>query len=139
MGRIFRATLTTRSYEMDSFGHVNNAAYLYYLEAARCEYMRQVGLSVMDFHRWGAYPILAEVRLVYKQPLVADEEIWVEGEFTAMRRASFHLTHRGRRAATGDIVFEAELDFLFVTREGRPVRIPTPFAAAFGDEGQLAS
>jgi len=31
------------SYELDSFGHVNNAVFLNYLEKARCDFLRARG------------------------------------------------------------------------------------------------
>ena len=37
-------TLTVRGYELDSYGHVNNAVYLQYFEQARWEYMKAEGL-----------------------------------------------------------------------------------------------
>ena len=37
-------SLTVRGYELDSYGHVNNAVYLQYFEQARWEYMKEHGL-----------------------------------------------------------------------------------------------
>jgi YbgC/YbaW family acyl-CoA thioester hydrolase len=39
-----RTTLTVRGYELDSYGHVNNAVYLQYFEQARWEYIKHFGL-----------------------------------------------------------------------------------------------
>jgi acyl-CoA thioester hydrolase len=36
-------TLTVRGYELDSYGHVNNAVYIQYLEQARWEFLRDTG------------------------------------------------------------------------------------------------
>ena len=43
MATIFTTRLNVRSYELISFGHVNNATYLNYLEYARGDYLRQRG------------------------------------------------------------------------------------------------
>ena len=34
-----------RSYELDTYNHVNNAIYLNYLEYARMEYLRRIGFD----------------------------------------------------------------------------------------------
>ncbi len=42
---------TVTSYELDSFGHVNNAVFLNYLEKARCDFMTLKGLRFDDFFK----------------------------------------------------------------------------------------
>ena len=39
-----RMSLIVRGYELDSYGHVNNAVYLQYFEQARWEFMKDQGL-----------------------------------------------------------------------------------------------
>ena len=39
MGKTFKTELQVRSYELDFYGHVNNAIYLNYLEYARGNYL----------------------------------------------------------------------------------------------------
>ena len=39
----FRTFITARGYELDSYGHVNNAVYLQYYEHARWEMMKNLG------------------------------------------------------------------------------------------------
>ena len=46
---MFEYKLTVRGYELDSYGHVNNAVYLNYFEQARWEIFRQ--LDLMDYFR----------------------------------------------------------------------------------------
>ncbi|MBK6281447.1 MAG: acyl-CoA thioesterase [Draconibacterium sp.] len=44
MKRIFKYEFQVRGYELDSFGHVNNAVYLNYLEQARWEIVQKLGV-----------------------------------------------------------------------------------------------
>ena len=46
---IFETDIKVRSYELDSFGHVNNANFLNYLEAARGNFLEEYGLSFKHF------------------------------------------------------------------------------------------
>lgn len=41
---MFEYRFTVRGYELDSYGHVNNAVYLNYFEQARWEILRELGL-----------------------------------------------------------------------------------------------
>ena len=43
------STLTTRSYECDSYGHVNNAVYLNYLEFARIRFLNTANTEKVTF------------------------------------------------------------------------------------------
>ena len=62
------AFVRVRTYELDSFGHVNNAEYLHYLEEARSEYLRQLGLSFNDFERLGVHLVIIEAHVRYVTP-----------------------------------------------------------------------
>jgi YbgC/YbaW family acyl-CoA thioester hydrolase len=41
---MFECRITVRGYELDSYGHVNHAVYLNYMEQARWELIREAGL-----------------------------------------------------------------------------------------------
>ena len=45
---IFKTELKVRSYECDSYSHVNNAVYLNYLETARMDFLNQIGFPYND-------------------------------------------------------------------------------------------
>ena len=54
--------LSVRSYECDSYGHVNNAVYLNYLEFARMDFLDASGFRYKDFVAAGFTP--EEYRLI---------------------------------------------------------------------------
>lgn len=130
MTRVYLTEIVVRSYDLDSYGHVNNAVYLNYLEAARCDCLNQVGLSFNDFKAWGVFPVVAEAHLHYRAPAFADDVLRVRTTLSQMRKASFEMTfvienQRNER------VLEAQLEFLFIKDNGRPTRVPLAFAEAF--------
>ncbi len=129
-GRAFRTEIVVRSYELDSFGHANNATYLNYLEAARCDCMNQVGLSFNDFARWDAAPVAVEAHLRYRAPAFADDPLTVETRMAELRRASFRMGYEIHKP-DGTHVLSAWMEFLFLNGMGRPVRVPELFATAF--------
>ncbi|MCI0515395.1 acyl-CoA thioesterase [candidate division KSB1 bacterium] len=132
MPEYLSARLRVRSYELDSFGHVNNAVFLNYLEFARGEYLHQVGLSFNDFERWGAFPYVVKVNLEYKVSARFDDELEIRGDITHWSHTSFTLQHTIYNLKNQKVVAVAKLVLVFVNRQQRPIRIPAEFRTRFG-------
>ena len=77
--------------DMDSLGHVNNAAYLTYMEQARLLYIRDVG--VWDVHPGGLGLILVKATVEFKLPLVMSDEIRVYTRTIRLGTKSFDTEH----------------------------------------------
>lgn len=124
--------LRVRSCDTDSFGHVNNAAYLRYCEGARNDYMIERGLRFADLAKWQAGPVLTAARLEFKTPAWTDDELLVHGTLSFVGRIRFRIDHEIERERDGALVCAASLDFAFVDLStGRPCRIPEAFLRAF--------
>ncbi len=124
------ATHRVRSYELDSFGHVNNAAYLNYLEYARGEYLLQRGLSFADFDRWNAMPFVVSAKIQFKSPAKVHDFLEIEGTIIHWKRASFSLHYKVTNRTSGKLTAIAEMAFAFVDKEGKLVPIPEEFRRA---------
>lgn len=130
---VFISELRVRSCDVDSFGHVNNAMYLRYCEAARNDYMLQRGLTFADFEEWKAGPVLYSARLDFKYPAKTDDELLIRGVMSSNGKTRFRIHHEIVLKGGGKLVCQAELDFAFVNlSNGRPCRVPAAFAQAFG-------
>lgn len=120
-----------KSYELDSFGHVNNAVYLNLFEGARNEYMLQRGLSFTDFSIWKAHPIVAEAWVRYRRPAFVDDELVIHGSVQNASAVSFTIHYRIVREQDGQWLSEGTTRMAFVDTEGRPTRIPQAFKEKF--------
>ncbi len=126
------ASVRVRTYELDSFGHVNNAEYLHYLEEARSEYLRQMGLSFADFGAHHVQLVIVEARLRFVSPARYGDHIVIRGRFRDVRPASAWIDYRLTEAATGRVVATAETKGAFIDAATyKPRRAPEPFRAAF--------
>jgi len=126
-----------RSYELDSFGHVNNAVYLQYCEGARNDYLKQKGIRFSDFQRWNKGPFLYQATLNYKRPVFADDRLRIEGRIRFQRRTGFRIDHVMSRIGDEETVCIAAIDFAFVDLvTQKPCRVPSPFLEAFRPETQ---
>jgi len=131
------AIVKVRSYEMDSFGHVNNAVYLQYLEFARCEYLEQVGLSFNDFDRWKRYPVVVHTSMDYRRPARFGDTLVVKGGVSEWGRLRWTMRYQITNAKTGAVVMDARQIFVFLDEDGRPVPVPEQFREAFDSVVEL--
>lgn len=125
------APVKVRSFELDSFGHVNNAVYLQYLEFARCEYLEQVGLSFNDFDDWKRHPVVVHTSLDYRQAAQFGDTLLVKGGVSEWGRLRWTMRYRVTNAKTGAVVMDAKQIFVFLDENGQPVPVPNRFRAAF--------
>lgn len=130
--RLSPVIVRVRTYELDSFGHVNNSVYLNYMEESRSEFLRQLGLSFHDFAQLGVHLVIAEARVRYVAPARYGQEIRIEGAFRDVRAASLVIDYRLTDVETGRLIAEAETRGAFVDAvSGRPTRAPRSFFDAF--------
>jgi acyl-CoA thioester hydrolase len=119
-----------RTYELDSFGHVNNAVYLQYFEQARDEYLRLMGLSFDDFARTQTQFVITEARVRYVAAARYGDELLITGEILERGPASSLFTYTITR--DGTLIAEGETHGAFLSATtGHPIRIPEPFKSAF--------
>ncbi|MDZ7724334.1 MAG: thioesterase family protein [candidate division KSB1 bacterium] len=128
----YSMTLIVRSYELDSFGHVNNANYLNYLEAARCEYMKQRGLSFNDFERWDAFPFIGKVEIKYKSPAVADNILEIRARICNWRRSSCVIEYEIYNQSREKLGAKASTLLIFVDSDSQLTPIPPAFRENMG-------
>lgn len=81
----FKVDMKVRSYECDPQGIVNNAIYLHYLEHARSEWLKTMGLNYAQMCAMKQYMVVSEMKINFKHPLVYDDDFFVAGN---VKRAS---------------------------------------------------
>lgn len=126
----FTATHRVRSYELDSFGHVNNAVFLNYLEHARTEYLLQRGLSFYDFEKWNAFPYVTQVNMIFKASARVHDILEIYGDISEWRRIQFTIHYEVMNAPARKLCLVADVHFAFVNRDEKLVPIPVEFKSA---------
>jgi acyl-CoA thioester hydrolase len=90
-----RVVIDVRFADTDAMGHVNNAVYLTYCEAARIQYWTHVtGEPVAERHHGAESLILAEARITYRAQVFHTDLVTVESRATRIGTSSFTLEHR---------------------------------------------
>jgi acyl-CoA thioester hydrolase len=114
--------LEARSYECDSYGHVNNAAYLNYLEYARLEFMKRAGIPYRGLRERGYGLVVTRVCIDYKVPVLADDRLRVVTFPLRKGRASCTFSQRIFRGEV--LAADAEVTWACIGPAGQPVRFP---------------
>ncbi|CAN5649454.1 thioesterase family protein [soil metagenome] len=151
----YRHPIEVRFADTDAMGHVNNATYLTYFEAARAGYYAALAGTPFGHGETGRRHtfLLAEARVVYRAPAFFGEPLVCECRAAWLSRSSFGLEYRvvaegsvvapRRVIADGDTVqvmidhatarvvrMPADLAQLIERFEGRsiPAQVPSPQA-----------
>jgi len=110
-----------RGYELDSFGHVNNAVYINYLEQARWEIVNKLGL--LDLLKENkSFLVVVETNIKYVKELrMFDKAVVVSsmigrGFFIDFKQDIFDNNNRK--------VVKAKIKCLFLDEDRNPVDIP---------------
>ena len=86
-----RIPIGVRWRDMDSFGHVNNAKYVSYLEEARIRWL--VGVPGLDM-KGQVLPVVVNTNVNYRRPIVWPDDIVVELFVERLGNSSVTIGHR---------------------------------------------
>lgn len=117
--------ITVRSGEIDSFGHVNHAVFLHYLEHARFEALGAAGFSwpMLAEHDWRIFVVRIEVDYVSeaKRGDTLRVRTWAEG----FRRTTMVLVQEiVREDDPSIVVVRARVTAVWIGQDRRPMRVP---------------
>ncbi len=103
----FYHPIVVRYGDLDPQGHVNNAAFLTYLEHARVAYIRQLGLwDGKSFFAIGI--ILARIELDYLAPILITDAVEVGLRTSRLGNKSLDMDYVVRNSDRGQVYAEAK-------------------------------
>jgi len=118
-------SLTVRPYECDSYGHVNHAVYINYLEYARIRFLHEAEYDYPGLLKAGFFTYISRVDVSYRSPAFSDDDLTIESEPALLRRVSGVMHQVIRRGNT--VIAEANVHWCIVNGEGRPSRPPKAY------------
>jgi acyl-CoA thioester hydrolase len=108
--------------------HVYHSRYLDWLEAARGEFIRSLGATVLQWQeRDVIFPVI-EARLRYKSPARYDDLLAIEVWPTAIEHVRLNFAHRIINQ-DGKLILEAETFHVCAGVNEKPKRLPEELAA----------
>jgi len=129
MAKVYQCSIEVRGYELDSYGHVNHAVYVSYLEHARWKMLEEEGITLTKFQQWKRWPVIAGIEVKYLKPAFAGERLDIETQVVAYRRVGFSLEQKIFRQ--GQLVIEAKITSVIVNDLGKPAAAPEEMVQAW--------
>lgn len=122
MDKKYTYEFVVRGYELDSYGHVNNAVYLNYLEQARWDIIEQLGL-LEYFKETGNFLVVIENKIKYIHELNIFDKVYIE---TSMKRRGFFVefTQKIFLQESNKKIAKSVSRCLFVDKYRNPLDIP---------------
>ncbi len=124
MAKKYRTELQVRSYELDFYGHVNNATYLNYLEYARGKFLEQEGLSFKELAEADVYLLVVRAELDYRSPAQLSDWLEIEGWIEKIGNTSAVFRQIIRNKATGREVLDSRVTVVFANGARKPIPVP---------------
>lgn len=122
-----------RSYEVDSYSHLNNGVFVSWFEQGRLDYLESLGFSYDGFARRKEWFVVARTEVDFRRPLVAGDEVRMSTEVVRWGRSSVRFRQVMTAVDRGDDegpAAEATTVMVFHGEDGRSVSIPEDFRAA---------
>ena len=147
----FETFFRVRFHEVDALGHVNNAAYLNYLEQAAIDHAAFLGLDLQRLQELGGVFVARRHEIVFLKPTFAGDLLrvitWL-GDSRGARVDRRYLVYRepslttevivaGRSMTSSSmpadeaLVVRAVTEWVFANNQGQPRRIPAEVARLF--------
>ena len=139
MIHLHRARFSVRSYELDSYRHLNNGVYVSWLEQGRLLYLQSLGFSYDGFADRREWIVVARTEVDFRLALVLGDEVELETWVCGLGRSSLRFRHAMRRldaGRPGALACEALTVMVFSGEGGRSIPIPGDFRAAVGETGE---
>ena len=132
MGAEHHFALSVYFEDTDAYGIVYYANYLKFMERARSDMIRAVGVDqAAELRASGSAYAVVEVDIRYRKPGRLGDDLLVVSTVEAVNAASVHIQQRVMRGA--EILTTARVIAAFLDGEGRPRRQPKDWVERFRD------
>jgi len=133
MSKEFSMEIRVRYADTDQMGVVYYANYFVWLEIARTEFLRSLGLDYrsIEQEKQLALPVI-EAYCKYKSPARYDEIILIETKVSQVKNSSLRFDYRLINKDGGTLLAEAYTSHVFIDSQRKPVRIPEKIREVLG-------
>lgn len=116
----FSITLKVRDYECDMQGVVNNANYQHYLEHARHEFLKSIGLDFAKLTEEGILLVVKRIEIDYHFPLRSGDTFEVSCRLERISPLRFGFVQQIIRQSDNKPIISAKVLGTSINQQGRP-------------------
>lgn len=128
--RVYTRSFTVPADAIDENGHVNNVAYVQWMQDVAVEHYSSIGGVIAQGPN--ATWVVREHRIEYLLPAFAGEEIEIQTWVEDIRRVRSLRKYKFIRKSDGKTLVKGETDWVFVdVSTGRPLAIPVEVSQVF--------
>jgi acyl-CoA thioester hydrolase len=139
ISNIYSKTFIIPANAIDENGHVNNVAYVQWMQDIAVEHYESIG-GTRPMQLAGATWVVREHRIEYLLPAFAAEEIEIKTWVENIRRVRSLRKYEFIRKTDGKILVRGETDWVFVDLQtGAPRAIPDEVSKVFAEAQDKAS
>jgi acyl-CoA thioester hydrolase len=133
MGREFSWEIRVRYADTDQMSVVYYANYFVWLETARTEFLRSLGIDYRSIEKEKqlALPVI-EAYCRYKSPAQYDDIVEIKTKVSQLKNSSLRFDYSLINKESGELLAEAYTTHVFINNQRRPVRIPEKIREALG-------
>ena len=118
--------------DTDAYGIVYYANYLKFMERARSDFIRAVGVDqAAELRATGSAYAVVEVDIRYKRPAKLSDDLLVVSTVEQVRASSVDIQQRVMRGT--ELLTDASVTAAFLDGQGRPRRQPKDWVAKFNE------
>ena len=117
---IFTLKMGVRDYECDIQRIVNNSVYQNYLEHARHEYLKEIGIDFAEYAMRGIHLVVIRAEIDYKTPLASGDKFTVSVQMVRESRVKFAFVQEIHREGDNQLVIQAKIIGTAINPRGRP-------------------
>ena len=123
MHKIFHHKVKVYYEDTDAGGVVYHANYLKYLERARTEALKNIGLTNLKIkNEFKALIIVKSCNIEYKKSAHLEEELDIESHIISLKKTSLIMKQLIIRKK--ELITDAQIHLVFVNKKGKPEKIP---------------
>jgi YbgC/YbaW family acyl-CoA thioester hydrolase len=111
-----------RNYHIDSYGHVNNAVYIQFLEDARTDFFDFLGFSLSYLTKQNIFIYITEINIKYLKPGYLDDIIVVTASM--LKHSKIRITWLQEIFKGNEKLTTAAVTGAFMNKEKKPIKIP---------------
>ncbi|MGD2045584.1 MAG: thioesterase family protein [Gemmatimonadota bacterium] len=136
---VSETVIEVRSPELDSFGHVNHAVFLNYLEHARYLKLEEAGFDWSSLDELGQQIFVVRLEIDYVAEATRGDRLLIRTWADAFRRTQMVFGQEIVRENDPDtVVARARVTGVWIGPSGRPTRVPEHVRRGLSGEGPAA-
>jgi acyl-CoA thioester hydrolase len=121
---ISQLEVRVRYKETDKMGRVYHSNYFVWLDMARTEYLRELGISYKEMEEEGFFFVVAETNCKYIRPLEFDDHVLIKTRIAETKKASVFFSYDLVNKEKDIVCAQANTKLVAVNGSGKVVPIP---------------